>query len=283
MLMLACATEPDPALRRSHPPRDRPGADETVADTADIDADPDADPDADTDTDADADTDAEPACAERPTSDAPADQSCSSMDWHLDPVGYYKISTFGTSNDSTTWGGRTSCGWLQEHYDYWECRQDANTGDCLDDDWHIPWVHGSVDYDYDAVLAAVDAYAPADVPEPAYFYVAGAQRFGCGAVLRVSYGGRCVVVYAEDGGPNSLYEGEGYGERRILDSSPAVVAFLQVQHTGWVNSDLVYVEWAEDGDVPGEACTPCYGAATAEGSESRRTPYDVEHLGLDCR
>jgi hypothetical protein len=146
-------------------------------------------------------------------------------------------------------------------------------------------VSGSVDYDYDTVMDLVDRYAPGDVPEPDYFYVAGAQRFGCGAVLRVTYpdNGRCVVVYAEDGGPNSLYEGAGYGDRRILDSSPAIVGFLDVVHTGWANSDLVYVEWGREGDVPGSACTPCLEEPVQAGTEDRRTPYDVEHLGLDCR
>lgn len=271
-LLWACAADTDGTLRRSVAADDTA----TAADTGD----PDTDSDPDTDT-----TPPVPECADVPSGDAPADQRCENMDWKLDPVGYYKISSFGTSNDGTTWGNTTSCGWLQAHYDYYECRHDGNTGDCLDDDWHIPWVQGHVDYDYGDVIDAVAESAPDDVDWPEVFYVAGAQRFGCGAVLRVSYpdNGRCVVVYAEDGGPNSLYEGEGYGERRILDSSPAVVEFLQVENTGWGNSDLVYVEWGRDGDVPGTACDECYEEPVRAGTESRRTPYDVEHLGLDCR
>ncbi|MDY0001416.1 MAG: hypothetical protein RBU30_09000 [Polyangia bacterium] len=230
-----------------------------------------------------------PFCVAVPSpEEASAPQSaCNYMDWHLSEDGFYLISQFGTSNDSTTWGHGTTCGYLQGHYDYHDCRYDVHAALCLDQNYAIPHVQGHVDYDYQTVLDLVDQYAPQDVPAPEYFYVADAQRFNCGALLRVSNpsNGRCVVVYTEDGGPGATYEGPTYGGRRILDSSPAVVRFLAVAHLGWANSDLVYVEWGQAGDLPGHACTPCQSSPAMAGAEASRTPWDPNHMmsGLDCR
>lgn len=212
---------------------------------------------------------------------------CNYMDWNLSEDGFYLISQFGTSNDSTTWGNSTSCGLLQGHYNYHQCRYDVHNGGCLDSNYAIPHVQGHVDYDYQTVLDLVDAYAPASVPQPEYFYVACAQRFNCGTLMRVSnpVNGRCVVVYTEDGGPGVTYEGPSYGGRRILDSSPAVVRFLAVTRIGWASSDMVFVEWGLPGDAPGEACVPCQSTAALAGNEGQRTPWDLNHMmsGLDCR
>lgn len=217
---------------------------------------------------------------------APTD-ACNYMDWELSPDGFYLISRFGTTNDPTTLGHTTSCGFLQGHYDYHGCRYDNQTSSCLDNDTAIPWVQHHVDYVFQDVIDEVDLYAPGDVPNPDIFYVAGAQRFNCGAVLRVSNPGnsRCVMVYAEDGGPGATYEGPSYGARRILDASPAVSRFLAVTQWGWANADMVYVEWGLAGDVPGHACVPCQSTPVETGTESMRPPYDVNHMlpGLDCR
>ena len=211
---------------------------------------------------------------------APVIDVCNYMDWHLSSDGWYYVSRFGTTNDSTTLGHTTSCGWLQAHYGGAGCIYDLESDTCLPGDHTIPWVQGHVDYDFDTVLDTVDLYAPGDVPAPEYFYVAGGQRFNCGSTLRVTNpaNGRCVVAYAEDGGPGATYEDVGYGERRILDSSPAVVRFLDLQHWGWANSDIVYVEWGLPGDVPGSSCTPCESTAAAEGSLGTGTPFDVDHM-----
>jgi len=222
-----------------------------------------------------------------PVSPTAPTTACNWMDWELSPDGFYLISRFGTTNDSTTLGRTTSCGYLQGHYDYHECRYDVQTSVCLDNDYSIPNVQGHVDYEYQDVLDEVDLHAPADVPWPEIFYVACAQRFNCGAVLRVSNpsNGRCVVVYTEDGGPGATYEGPDYGARRILDSSPAVVRFLAVTRWGWASADMVYVEWGQPGDVPGHACTACESTPLEAGTEYIRPPYDVNHMqsGLNCR
>ena len=227
-------------------------------------------------------------CASVPsTAEAsPPASRCNSMDWELSSDGWYLISRFGTDADSTTLGRRTTCSWLQAHYDYRDCVYDSHTARCVASDPEIPWVQGHVDYARDAMLALVDAHAPSDVPMPEYFYVAGAQRFGCGATLRVSNpaNGHCVVAYAEDGGPGARYEYADRGGRRILDSSPAVVRFLGVTRWGWASSDLVMVEWGRPGDVPGHACTPCESARAQRGTESMRPVWDPDHmLPTTCR
>ena len=211
--------------------------------------------------------------------------ACNYMDWNLSADGFYLISQFGTSQDPTTWGNSTSCGILQAHYDGYGCRYDALTETCLDNNTAIDWVQGDVDYDYDTLSADVAANMDGDVPYPEYFYVAGAQRFNCGALLRVSNpeSGRCVVAYAEDGGPGTTYEGPDYGGRRILDSSPALVEYLMVTAVGWANSTMMYVEWGLPGDVPGQACTSCESTPAEAGTEDHRTPWDLTHMGLDCR
>jgi hypothetical protein len=213
-------------------------------------------------------------------SPAPPDELCNNMDWLMSPDGYYLISQFGTTWDPTTADNNTSCGWLQGHYDYYKCIHDTVTDTCLGDDYIIPWIHGWVNYDYDQVLETVAANMNGDVPIPEYFYVADSQRFGCGALLRVTRvaTGKCVVVYTEDGGPNAFYETEDKGGRRIFDSSPAVIEYLEIQQHGWGNSELVYVEWAKEGDIPGQACAPCASIPAKQGTEALMTPHRVVHM-----
>jgi hypothetical protein len=229
-----------------------------------------------------------PLCIEEPggVSPDPPIEVCNYMDWRLSSDGFYLLSRFGTTNDPTTLGHTTSCGFLQGHYDYNGCIYDLRTSSCLPGDHEIPWVQGHVDYDYDTVIAAVEAHMDGDVPFPEYFYVACAQRFNCGSLLRVTNteNGRCVIVYAEDGGPGATYEDEGYGDRRILDSSPAVVHYLQAERWGWASSTLLYVEWGLPGDVPGRACTRCESSPAAGGYPWGGTAFDVNHMmSLECR
>ena len=228
-----------------------------------------------------------PFCTAVPSkaSPSPPTTSCAYMDWERSPDGFYLVSQFGTTSDPTTLGNKTSCGYLQAQYDGAGCVYDQQTDACLPGASDIPWVYGHVDWDHQAVVNAVAAVGPgSDVPSPEYFYVAGAQRFGCGALLRVSHPdtGHCVVVYAEDGGPGATYEGAGFGGRRILDSSPAVIAALQVQSKGWLSSDLLYVEWGLPGDVPGQACSPCQSTAATNANTSGVTPWRLEHMVPAC-
>ncbi|MCC6750039.1 MAG: hypothetical protein IT371_20405 [Deltaproteobacteria bacterium] len=246
----------------------------------------------------------------------PAD-TCDWMDWNLSTDGFYLISQFGTTADDTTMGRGTSCSGLLVHYMNWCCMYDQHQKACVDGqtpqflkchswkDPHlpkIPWIKGTVDYAYGTVVNRVWNYfydrkgnlKPAaetmNFPYPEYFYVAGAQRFGCGTTLRVTNteNGRCVVAYVEDGGPGSAYEQAGRGGRRILDSSPALHRYLGNKKSGWANSSLLHVEWGLPGDRPGQPCTPCQSTPAKRGTEDRRSIYDINHYegaraGAGCR
>jgi hypothetical protein len=217
-------------------------------------------------------------------SPSPPTDTCSYMDWKLSPDGFYLVSQFGTSNDPTTWGHTSSCGYLSMHYAAHGCIYDKQVGACIDGDPNIPWVQGHVDYDYATVVSTVAANMDGDVPAPEYFYVAGAQRFGCGATLRVTnpQNGRCVVAYAEDGGPGAKYESGPFGGRRILDASPALIQYLEIGAMGWKNSTLLRVEWGAAGDVPGHECTPCGAAGASEAEASGKSPHLLEHTVPSC-
>lgn len=201
------------------------------------------------------------------------------MDWQRSRDGFYFVSRFGTDGDGTTQGRTTTCGYLQRHYNANGCLYDNQSDECVTGQETIPWIQGHVDYDRARMLALVEEHLEGDVPAPEYFYVAGAQRFGCGALLRVSdlQTGRCVVVYAEDGGPGAAYEKPDKGSRRILDASPAVVRYLQLKHWGWASSTLLYVEWGQSDDVPGMRCTPCL-SSPADNAKPLPVPFDVNHM-----
>ncbi|QQR88862.1 MAG: hypothetical protein IPJ88_11565 [Myxococcales bacterium] len=221
-------------------------------------------------------------CPELPTMQGgvPEVSECNHMDWKRSDDGFYMVSRFGSDHDSSTYGHVTTCGYLQRHYDYHECVYDNVTGDCIQVEYTIPWVQGHVDYSRDDMLAAVEQNLDDDVPFPEYFYIAGAQRFGCGTRLRLSdlSTGRCVVVYSEDGGPGAAYEMPDKGARRIVDASPAVVAYLKLEHWGWANSTLLYAEEALPEDVPGQRCTPCQSTAMTEQNTAAPSVFRVNHM-----
>ena len=221
------------------------------------------------------------------TSSSPPTEACNYMDWELSPDGFYLFSRFGTDADSTTWGSPSTCGYLQDYYTRKGCRHDRNAGTCLDDRSDIPHVQGHVDYEKTTMLSEIEQHLGSDVPHPEYFYVAGAQRLGCGATLRVSdlATGKCVVAYAEDGGPGTTYEMADQGGRRILDSSPGVLRYLGINDDCcWGSGNLVYVEWGKPGDVPGQSCTPCQSTPVQAGTENNVAPWDPEHMQpFTCR
>lgn len=231
---------------------------------------------------------ATPMCPMTPASKSsnPTTQQCNYMDWGLSPDGFYLFSQFGMDLDMSTWGNASTCGTMQTEYSNRGCQYSYETMSCISQDTMIPWIQGDVDYKVDTALPRVRKHKGGDVPYPEYFYVAGAQRFGCGALLRVSdpKTGKCVVAYAEDGGPNSTYEMSAEGGRRILDSSPAVLEYLDLRDDCcWGTGNLVYVEWAKSGDKPGQNCTPCTSTPAKAGTESKRTQWDVDALfSTDC-
>ena len=85
-----------------------------------------------------------------------------------------------------------------------------------------------------------------------WFYAASRQRYGCGAHLRVEGNGRCVVVEADDYGPDVCVENAAGAP--ILDASPLVAqALFDVGSAGWSDHLVVHVT-PVDGATPLGAC-----------------------------
>jgi hypothetical protein len=75
-----------------------------------------------------------------------------------------------------------------------------------------------------------------------WYYAASRQRYGCGARLQVVGNGKCVVVEADDYGPDVCVENAAH--MPILDASPKVAEYLFGDtEVGW--SDGVVVTVAE--------------------------------------
>ncbi|CAN5914973.1 hypothetical protein BH11MYX3_BH11MYX3_29670 [soil metagenome] len=73
------------------------------------------------------------------------------------------------------------------------------------------------------------------------WYAASRQRYGCGAKLQVSANGKCVVVEAQDYGPDVCVENAA--GMPILDVSPKVSrALFNIAGAGWSDHETVTVE-----------------------------------------
>ena len=89
------------------------------------------------------------------------------------------------------------------------------------------------------------------------WYAASRQRYGCGAKLQVTANGKCVVVEAQDYGPDVCVENAA--GMPILDVSPKVSkALFNISGAGWSDHETVTV--AEVG--AGTALGPCTAAPT---------------------
>ena len=84
------------------------------------------------------------------------------------------------------------------------------------------------------------------------WYAASRQRYGCGAKLQVEANGNCVVVEAEDYGPDVCVEAAA--GMPVLDMSPsAAKALYGVSGAGW-SDHLVVTATEVDGSTPLGAC-----------------------------
>ncbi len=73
-----------------------------------------------------------------------------------------------------------------------------------------------------------------------WYYAASRQRYGCGAHLKVEANGKCVVVQADDYGPDVCVENAAGGP--ILDASPLVgQALFGSSSAGWSDHFRVHV------------------------------------------
>ena len=78
-----------------------------------------------------------------------------------------------------------------------------------------------------------------------WYYIASRQRYGCGAKVRLTANGKCVVAQADDYGPDVCVESAA--GRPIIDASPKVArALYGVSAAGWSERRLVKAEVVDD-------------------------------------
>jgi hypothetical protein len=93
-----------------------------------------------------------------------------------------------------------------------------------------------------------------------WYYSASRQRYGCGAHLKVEARGKCVVVEADDYGPDVCVETRA--GKPILDASPMVSKYLfGAGGAGWSDHLAITVTQVAQSTPLG----PCKGGAHANG------------------
>jgi hypothetical protein len=110
------------------------------------------------------------------------------------------------------------------------------------------------------------------VADGGWWYAADKQRFGCGAVLRITAGGRCAHARVADYGPGTCVEDAAC--KPVLDASPVVAMQLfGVSRAGWSEHRLVQVQ-VEPTGVPAGPCTilPDGGIVSQEGGDPEPRP-----------
>lgn len=97
-----------------------------------------------------------------------------------------------------------------------------------------------------------------DTDHGSWYYAASRQRYGCGAHLQVDAAGGCVVVQADDYGPDVCVEEAAGGP--ILDASPLVArALFGAGSAGWSDHFRVQVTVVDD-TTPLGPCAPAVSA-----------------------
>jgi hypothetical protein len=111
------------------------------------------------------------------------------------------------------------------------------------------------------------------------WYAASRQRYGCGAKLQVEANGNCVVVAAQDYGPDVCVEAAA--RMPVLDMSPrAAKALYGVSGAGW-SDHLVVTAMEVDASTPLGPCTAGGGGGSGSGSGSGATPASCSSSTLD--
>jgi len=108
-----------------------------------------------------------------------------------------------------------------------------------------------------------------------WYYIASRQRFGCGAKVRLTAGGKCVVAQADDYGPDVCVENAA--GRPIIDASPKVArALFGVSAAGWSERRLLKAEVVADSTPLG----PC-DATTADNTPITPDPTPATPAPLE--
>jgi hypothetical protein len=105
----------------------------------------------------------------------------------------------------------------------------------------------------------------------AWAYVADKARFGCGAKLLISAGGKQCVGQVADCGPNRCVEEAASGSCSshfpILDVSPFITKYLlNLSGVGWSDKELVTATVIDSSSIPGCPGTPVGGSSGGGGS-----------------
>lgn len=73
-----------------------------------------------------------------------------------------------------------------------------------------------------------------------WYYAASRQRYGCGAHIKITANGKCVVAETDDYGPDVCVENAAKGP--IIDASPLVAKHLfGVSSAGWSEHRKIHV------------------------------------------
>lgn len=111
------------------------------------------------------------------------------------------------------------------------------------------------------------------------WYAASRQRYGCGAKLQVTANAQCVVVEAQDYGPDVCVEAAA--GMPILDVSPKVSrALFNIAGAGWSDHEIVTVEEVAAGTALGP-CSVTQPPSGGGGSPSLPTSCSSATLDRD--
>src|SRR5262245_2986571 len=102
-----------------------------------------------------------------------------------------------------------------------------------------------------------------------WYYAASRQRYGCGAHIKITANGKCVIARTDDYGPDVCVEKAAGGP--IIDASPLVAKAL-FGHTsaGWSAHFRVHV-------VEVSTSTPLGPCAAGGGPDNNPAPHDPAH------
>ena len=108
-----------------------------------------------------------------------------------------------------------------------------------------------------------------------WYYAASRQRYGCGAHLQVEANGKCVVVEADDYGPDTCVEDAA--QMPILDASPVVAEYLFGDSgLGWSDGARVTVAEVASSTPLGPCADPSTPPPTTTTCSSSTLGRDVD-------
>lgn len=114
-----------------------------------------------------------------------------------------------------------------------------------------------------------------------WYYAASRQRYGCGAHVKITANGKCVVAQTDDYGPDVCVEkAAGYA---VMDASPLVgKALFGESSLGWSDKRKVQVEEVGASTPLGPCATGSAGSGGSSGSGGGAPSGDSGGGGTPC-